>query len=327
MNRGADAWVVDAEPLFEQGLRAAGAEQRDLHRGGHAPAYTEAAGERSVNLAEARCYRSSRKPRGSRPHIGASPPVGMRRYPLDGIIEVRCTGEKKGKGMASCGISRLAAIGFTVVLALWLVVGCAGLQQQSAPPVAGSFVGEVPEADALVAVVAAGPQEAEGGEDEREVRAYLCDGNEINEWFTGTATENDLDLSSDGGSRLEGNLTPDTSTGQITLSDGRTFPFAAELATGVAGLYDVTVTDDGLVHGSSETGGRLEGQVAKEPNEEGSYPVTGTFTASNGQTQEIEAFALDAEPAVGRWVVLNDGQVRGGKRSQSRGFVDPDTQP
>ncbi len=231
--------------------------------------------------------------------------------------------------MPAYSVHRLAAIGFTVVLALWLVVGCAGPQQQStAPPVAGSFVGEVPEADALVAVVAASPQEAEGGEDQREVRAYLCDGNEINEWFTGTATENDLDLSSDGGSRLEGNLTPDTASGTITLSDGRSLPFAAELASGVAGLYDVTVSDDGLLHGSSESGGRLEGQVAQEPNQEGTYPITGTITAPDGPTLEIEAFASDAEPAAGRWVVLSDGQSKGGKKgSPTRGFVDPDTQP
>jgi hypothetical protein len=42
--------MVDAEPPFEQRLRAEGAEQRELHGGGHDPPDTEAAGERSVNL-------------------------------------------------------------------------------------------------------------------------------------------------------------------------------------------------------------------------------------------------------------------------------------
>jgi hypothetical protein len=213
-----------------------------------------------------------------------------------------------------------------------LISSCGGSQespQANVPPVEGSFVGDVPDANAYVAVVAAGPQDAEGGGDEREVRAYLCDGNEINEWFMGTAAENQLDLSSDRGSLLEGNLAPDTSTGQITLSDGRAFPFAAELAEGVAGLYDVTISDDGLLHGSSETGGRLEGQIAKEPTEEG-YPITGTITAPDGQTLEIESFVLDADPAEGRWVVLSDGSIKGGKKgtsSTSRGWICPDPQP
>src|SRR5215204_2158304 len=50
MDRGTDARVADAEPPFEQRLRAEGAEQRDVHRGCHDPPNTEAAGEGSMNL-------------------------------------------------------------------------------------------------------------------------------------------------------------------------------------------------------------------------------------------------------------------------------------
>lgn len=73
----------------------------------------------------------------------------------------------------------------------------------------------------------------------------------------------------------------------------------------------------------------MEGQVSQEPTEEG-YPITGTITAPDGQTQEIEAFALDTEPAEGRWVVLSDGRFNGGKkgvRSTSRPWTDPDPHP
>src|SRR3954463_8485783 len=42
--------MADAEPPFEQRLRAEGAEQRELHGGGHEPPDTEAAGEGRVNL-------------------------------------------------------------------------------------------------------------------------------------------------------------------------------------------------------------------------------------------------------------------------------------
>src|SRR3712207_5021987 len=44
--------MADAEPPFEQRLRAEGAEQRDVHGGGHDPPDTEAVGEGSVNLAK-----------------------------------------------------------------------------------------------------------------------------------------------------------------------------------------------------------------------------------------------------------------------------------
>ncbi len=50
MDSGADIWMVDAEPPFKQRLRAAGADQRKLHRGSDDPFDTEAAGEESVTL-------------------------------------------------------------------------------------------------------------------------------------------------------------------------------------------------------------------------------------------------------------------------------------
>ena len=42
--------MVDTSPPSEQGLRADGAEQRDVHRGGHDPPDVEVAGKGSVNL-------------------------------------------------------------------------------------------------------------------------------------------------------------------------------------------------------------------------------------------------------------------------------------
>ncbi|MCA1718856.1 MAG: hypothetical protein LC781_19205, partial [Actinobacteria bacterium] len=163
---------------------------------------------------------------------------------------------------------------------------------------------------------------------ERDVRAYLCNGDEINEWFTGTASGNDLALSSESGGQLEGSLSPDASTGTINLEDGTSFPFKTELASGVAGLYDVTVSDDGQLRGSSEAGGRLEGRISEERNGEGLYPVTGTVTAPDGPSQEVQAVGPEAEPAEERWVVLADGRVKGGKKGvQTKGCSDPTTEP
>src|SRR5215213_5941124 len=50
MDRGADAWVANTKPPFEQGLRAEGADQRDAHQGGDDPAHTRAFSKSSMNL-------------------------------------------------------------------------------------------------------------------------------------------------------------------------------------------------------------------------------------------------------------------------------------
>src|SRR3712207_1913676 len=63
MDCGTDVRVADAEPPFEQRLRAAGAEQRGVHRGGDDPSDTEAAGEGSMNLTKQALRREGRSPR------------------------------------------------------------------------------------------------------------------------------------------------------------------------------------------------------------------------------------------------------------------------
>ena len=136
--------------------------------------------------------------------------------------------------MPARSVVRMRAMGLGLVLALWITAGCGGSggeyggsqqqEQKAAPPVTGSFVGEVPDEEAFVAIVAAGPEE-EG--QERDVRAYLCDGESVTEWFTGRAEGNELDLTSEGGARLEGNLSTEASTGTITLDEARTLTYTA----------------------------------------------------------------------------------------------------
>lgn len=179
--------------------------------------------------------------------------------------------------------------------------------------------GDVPNAadvaqscDAFVSVVAAEPEQEA---DTREVRAYLCSGASINEWFWGSANGNELDLTSEGGARLEGEITPDAATGTITLPDGNSVPFEAALASGVAGLYTVSVLPDGRVSGSSEGGGRMEGQIAEEEN-------TSVLTATDGQTLDFQAVTQSMEPDDYRLVVLPDGRVKGGKtKGTGAGFA------
>lgn len=230
------------------------------------------------------------------------------------------------------------------VLAGVMLAGCGGSQEQqgsqeqggsreeSIPPVAGNFVGTVTDfagdtnAVPFVALVAAGAPEEGGGK--REVRAYLCDGRGINEWFWGSAAGNDLELSSDEGARLEGSLSPEAANGSITLADGESFTFEANPATGAAGLYNVTFSEDGQVRGISEGGGQLEAQVADEPNEGGFYPITGAITAPDGPSFDFETLSDISEAGEARWIVLTDDRIKGAKnglrtKSGGSGFTDP----
>ena len=220
--------------------------------------------------------------------------------------------------LGTAAVSLLALLGLSVV-------GCGGQQQggsqgkeeESPQLVTGSFVGEIQEIDSFVALVADEPQD---GEEAREVRAYLCDGLTINEWFRGSVTGDDLDLSSENEVRLKGQLTSDAATGTFTNLNGDSVPFEASPATGIAGLYNVTLSDDGTLSGTSERGGQLEGQLGDQL-QDGSYPVSGTITSPDGETQDFEAFASPEASGNLRWIALPDGRIRGGfQQGQGAGF-------
>ena len=237
--------------------------------------------------------------------------------------------------MPARSMVRLMAMGLVVVLALWITAGCGGSggeyggspqqEQKAAPPVTGSFVGEAPDEEAFVAIVAASPEE-EG--QERDVRAYLCDGESVTEWFTGRAEGNELNLTSEGDALLEGNLSTEASTGTITLEEDRTLTYTAELARGVAGLYNVTISEEERVRGTSETGGLLEGQLGGEAEMRGEEArlIIGTFTSAEGQEVGLEVFGREPDADEYRWIVLEDGEAKGARKGArpgpTSGFID-----
>ena len=100
----------------------------------------------------------------------------------------------------------------------------------------GTFVGTVDGTDAFVALV---PQE------DNSLIAYVCDGQTISTWFKGERNENAVDLTAANGARLQASLEADTATGSITLTDGQTYAFTTQLATGGAGLYRAEETISG----------------------------------------------------------------------------------
>lgn len=230
--------------------------------------------------------------------------------------------------MSARGVSSPTVVGLMLMLVLWLVAGCASPGQEkekgsqaSGGPVVGEFVGEIPEADTFVALVAEEPQE---GGDTREVRAYLCDDESINEWFVGSASGDELQLTSESGVQLLARLTGESSTGTVTLTDGRSFPFEALPATGIPGLYDVSTTSGGQVSGTSWSGARLEGQRADSPQEDGNYLISGTIIPTEGQLGEFKAEVAGTEATEGRFIVLPDGRLKGGKKGP--GFIDQESE-
>jgi hypothetical protein len=190
------------------------------------------------------------------------------------------------------------------------------------------FVGEAKDVsigDAFVAVVIA---DAQSGAEAREARAILYGDaeNDIKEWFPGAVVGNSLDLASDGGARLHGVFSEEGATGTIAMPDGTFLPFNAEPATGVAGLYTVIFFPDGHVDGTSERGGKLVGLLGEMEEGTDIQPLNGTLTPPDGEplgfTVKIKSeppHTPDKPPVNARFVVLNDGRIRGGANRKEGG--------
>jgi hypothetical protein len=170
--------------------------------------------------------------------------------------------------------------------------------------------------------VAIAANSAEEGSDTREVRAYLCDGQQISEWFKGSVTGNDLDLASEDGARLKGSLAPEAATGTITLPDSeKSLTFTGKPASGPAGLYNVSIAADGSFVGTSERGGRMEGKLSQQPDSEGYYTFAGTITPPEGEPQSFEVKSNDFSPGDSRVIVSEDFHMVGsGDRPGSKSF-------
>ncbi len=216
------------------------------------------------------------------------------------------------------------------VVAIWLLAGCSGggggeqagaQEEEVAGPITGEFVGDISEADAFVSLVTEEFQEQ--GSEEREVRGYLCDGGQLNEWFSGTVTANEVQLASPNGVQLDATLAPEAATGTITLSDGNSVGFEAPLATGIDGFYPVNITSEGQVSGTSWSGSQLEGSRSAER-------ISGTITPPEGEAVDFQVSDPNVEEGEDRWIVLSeDGQprIKGAKRkATSSGFIDPVTE-
>jgi hypothetical protein len=193
-----------------------------------------------------------------------------------------------------------------LALPILLVAGCAGSQERGAEPAVSSFVGKAePSQKAFVAIVVSGG-EADGSE--RKVKAYLCDGWNIWEWFEGSMPENELDFTSDNGAKLKATYTPKAIAGTIDLSDGTSFTFETSPATGASGLYTVNIGSDGRFNGISDSGGFIRGTIDEEPSG-GTHATRGTVTSPEGDQFDFEAESVYLGPKEARLIISGNQLV------------------
>jgi hypothetical protein len=198
-----------------------------------------------------------------------------------------------------------------------LMAACGGDDEEPeepAKPVSGTFVGTVPGTNAFVAIVA----QQKRGDGEREVAVYMCE--RPFGWFTGSARANGFSLAAagrDGSLRNENaqtvqvKLAADAATGSFRLEDGRSLPFRARRATGVAGLYEGTVSGDRRWNGSSAAGGKVRARIEDKG---GRQVINGTFIGPDGESVPFES-PIDVKPGdLIRSVALPDGSFQGKTR-------------
>jgi len=128
-----------------------------------------------------------------------------------------------------------------VVLIGLILSACGGAQ---VAPVKGQFVGHVENSDAFVGVVAY----ADG-----HLGAYVCDGATISEWFQGPIEGSAVDITNKVGAHLIVNLTAKSVLGTVTLLDGSTLAFTANLVekplgSDPLGFYRAEETIDGVAY-------------------------------------------------------------------------------
>ena len=220
---------------------------------------------------------------------------------------------------------RRRVLGAIVLCVVMVGCGSDGGGGDAAATVTGEFVGKADAEDAYVAVFTSNAK----SDGKFDVVAYVCNrqvplggSRELAEWFTGTGSDNTVDLKSEAGtSRLKATLAAGRVTGTVELPGGKTVSFeAASSADGPAGIFQVGLDDQGNLTGTSRGGKTMKltpVQIGGEP------AYRGTITAPGGTSFPYELFVRGgvitkqdlANMKAPRTIILPDGT--------SRGILDP----
>jgi hypothetical protein len=201
-----------------------------------------------------------------------------------------------------------------VLFALTLLAGCSGSASapaatptSTAPPVAGEFVGVTNKVDAIGLST-----------NGQQLIAYACDGTTTHAltfsvWFKGAVSHNAVSLFAKNGEHLVATLTPQSATGTVTLTGGKSFSFTATAAAthSAAGLYRDEQTFAGVRY--------LAGWII-------SNPPTATPTPASSASASIALLRLFLNPTMPEVGAdgCNDGyclRIRGGILNEQTGAL------
>jgi hypothetical protein len=220
-------------------------------------------------------------------------------------------------------------LSFTAVLLATALAACGddddgddGKVDDKAKPVAGTFVGKVPDTEAFVSVVAAPPAK---GREKREVTVLVCDAKRLCEGYSGAVAGNDFVASGDGDAEAKGKLSEKSAAGSIELPGGKTVRYKAGPATAIAGVYELTVSSKGKLSGASATGVGLRGKATLAD------AGTGTLKLADGKrlkfdvTRSTAGDPLPLRAGQVRLIVTPDYELKGvGKSRRTSGSSDHD---
>jgi hypothetical protein len=142
---------------------------------------------------------------------------------------------------------------FRTIFSLWLMImfmtACSSSVTEEPQAASGpqTYVGITSGSDEIVAVTL-----LENG----QAQIYVCDGEQVGEYFEGAVENGQINLTSARGATLEATVDGSSVNGTFTVANGTPLSFQATL-NDEAGIYVVNVSADGTMTGASTGQGRF----------------------------------------------------------------------
>ena len=205
-------------------------------------------------------------------------------------------------------------------LSLWLMIilvtACSSPAAEEPQAFSGpqTYVGITSGSDEIVAVTLLGNGQAQ---------VYVCDGEQLGEYFEGPIENGKINLTSTRGAKLEATIESASVSGTFSIANGTPLPFQATL-NDEAGIYVVNVSADGTMVGESAGQGRFN-LTPSATGVEGSasYP-SGQEVALNGRVvdgQEIPVEELRTNLTSGQEIEIPGDKHTFSFYSAGQGFT------
>jgi hypothetical protein len=206
------------------------------------------------------------------------------------------------------------------ILSLWIMIifvtACSATATEEPPPASGpqTYIGITSGSDEIVGVTLL---------DNGQAQAYVCDGEEVGEYFEGPVENGQINLTSARGAKLEATVEGSSVNGTFSLANGTPLPFQATL-NDEAGIYVVNVSPDGSMTGASTGQGRFNlSPTAKGVEGLASYP-SGQEVPLNGRVvdgQQIPVEELRANLTSGDEIEIPGDKHTFSFYSAGQGFI------